>query len=71
MKAEMVSDLRAVLALFRSHRRKLRTSSTLGRLNEEFKRRTRVAGIPARVLAAAADRCGADGNQRRVGVNRG
>src|SRR3954447_24180971 len=35
----------AVFALPRSHRRKLRTSNMLERLNEELKRRTRVAGL--------------------------
>jgi putative transposase len=35
----------AVLALPRSHRRRLRTSNMLERLNEELKRRTRVAGL--------------------------
>jgi putative transposase len=35
----------AVFALPRSHRRRLRTSNMLERLNEELKRRTRVAGL--------------------------
>jgi transposase-like protein len=35
----------AVFALARSHRRRLRTSNMLERLNEELKRRTRVAGL--------------------------
>ena len=35
----------AVFALPRSHRRRLRTSNMLERLNEEIKRRTRVAGL--------------------------
>ena len=34
-----------VFALPRSHRRRLRTSNMLERLNEELKRRTRVAGL--------------------------
>ena len=35
----------AVFALPRSHRRRLRTSNMLERLNEGLKRRTRVAGL--------------------------
>lgn len=35
----------AVFALPRAHRRRLRTSNMLERLNEELKRRTRVAGV--------------------------
>ena len=35
----------AVFALPRSHRRRLRTSNMLERLNEELRRRTRVAGL--------------------------
>ena len=35
----------AVFALPRSHRRRLRTSNRLERLNEELRRRTRVAGL--------------------------
>ena len=35
----------AVFAVPRSHRRRLRTSNMLERLNEELKRRTRVAGL--------------------------
>ena len=35
----------AVFALPRAHRRRLRTSNMLERLNEELKRRTRVAGL--------------------------
>jgi putative transposase len=34
-----------VFAVPRSHRRRLRTSNMLERLNEELKRRTRVAGL--------------------------
>ena len=34
-----------VFAAPRPHRRRLRTSNMLGRLNEELKRRTRVAGL--------------------------
>ena len=40
-----VAEGLAVFALPRSHRRRLRTSNMLERLNEELKRRTRVAGL--------------------------
>ena len=40
-----VAEGLAVFALPRSHRRRLRTSNMLERLNEEMKRRTRVAGL--------------------------
>lgn len=40
-----VSEGLAIFALPRSHRRRLRTSNMLERLNEELKRRTRVAGL--------------------------
>ena len=58
----------AVFAVPRSHRRRLRTSNMLERLNEELKRRTRVAGLfPERRLAAPAGQCGADGSERGLG----
>ena len=40
-----VAEGLAIFALPRSHRRRLRTSNMLERLNEELKRRTRVAGL--------------------------
>lgn len=40
-----VSEGLSVFALPRPHRRRLRTSNMLERLNEELKRRTRVAGL--------------------------
>ncbi len=40
-----VAEGLAVFAVPRSHRRRLRTSNMLERLNEELKRRTRVAGL--------------------------
>ncbi len=55
----------AVFALARSHRRRLRTSNMLERLNEEIKRRTRVAGlVPERGVGPPSGECGADGDQR-------
>ena len=42
---ENLAEGLAVFALPRSHRRRLRTSNMLERLNEELKRRTRVAGL--------------------------
>ncbi len=42
---ENIPDGLAIFALPRSHRRRLRTSNMLERLNEELKRRTRVAGL--------------------------
>ncbi len=44
LEANMAEGL-AVFAVPRSHRRRLRTSNMLERLNEELKRRTRVAGL--------------------------
>ena len=40
-----LSEGLAIFAVPRSHRRRLRTSNMLERLNEELKRRTRVAGL--------------------------
>ena len=40
-----VAEGLAVFAVPRSHRRRLRTSNMLERLNQELKRRTRVAGL--------------------------
>jgi putative transposase len=42
---ENLAEGLAVFAVPRSHRRRLRTSNMLERLNEELKRRTRVAGL--------------------------
>lgn len=42
---ENLAEGLAVFAVPRSHRRRLRTSNMLERLNEELKRRTRAAGL--------------------------
>ena len=43
--SENVHESLSVLALPNSHRRRLRTSNAVERLNKEIKRRTRVAGL--------------------------
>ncbi|MBV8903175.1 MAG: transposase, partial [Acidobacteriia bacterium] len=63
-----VPDSLTVFQFPPGHRRRLRTSNLLERINKEIKRRARVATLfPKRRRFAPPGQCDPDGNQRRMG----